>query len=457
MCKQEEHEIQLSVEQADWRDDADDELEDQELEAHYMYISNIQEVIPDVADNSGPIFDTEPLEKVLTIDDNYNVFANERQHPEQPESVNDIYLVEQGDSSNTSNNGGKADPDDQMLQKERQLLNESFQNDRPCKNEDAPEFLEVFEIKKFKAQLQDKNIAISELKKLIAKLKGKFMDTKFVKPSVTRQSNSFKFQKPSILVPISSREPMRTVYQSVATPHRRIVVLKSIIQKPRSTFKRLVEIILLIVDSGCSKHMTGNLKLLINFVEKFMDTMRTSPNPICLMAKASLSQAWLRHRRLSHLNFDTINLLSKNDIVNGLLKLKFLKTIYVLLWELTEANGNINQAVNAQFGKDEFIYPFGTPVHEVGELSSYHFDQSNMHTVYQRHPFEYHWTREHPLEQVLGYPSRLVRTRRQLGTNGEMCMFAHTVSREEPKNIKEAMDDHAWIEVMQEELHHLND
>nr|GFC65344.1 integrase, catalytic region, zinc finger, CCHC-type, peptidase aspartic, catalytic [Tanacetum cinerariifolium] len=44
------------------------------------------------------------------------------------------------------------------------------------------------------------------------------------------------------------------------------------------------------------------------------------PNPICLMAKASSSQAWLWHRRLSHLNFDTINLLSKNDIVVGLPK-----------------------------------------------------------------------------------------------------------------------------------------
>nr|GFA45734.1 integrase, catalytic region, zinc finger, CCHC-type, peptidase aspartic, catalytic [Tanacetum cinerariifolium] len=40
-----------------------------------------------------------------------------------------------------------------------------------------------------------------------------------------------------------------------------------------------------------------------------------SPNPICLMAKATSSQAWLWHRLLSHLNFDTINLLSKNDIV----------------------------------------------------------------------------------------------------------------------------------------------
>nr|GFC65305.1 retrovirus-related Pol polyprotein from transposon TNT 1-94 [Tanacetum cinerariifolium] len=51
----------------------------------------------------------------------------------------------------------------------------------------------------------------------------------------------------------------------------------------------------------------------------------SSPNPICLMAKATSSQAWLWHRRLSHLNFDIINLLSKNDIVVGLPKLKFVK------------------------------------------------------------------------------------------------------------------------------------
>nr|GFB72407.1 putative ribonuclease H-like domain-containing protein [Tanacetum cinerariifolium] len=51
----------------------------------------------------------------------------------------------------------------------------------------------------------------------------------------------------------------------------------------------------------------------------------SSPNPICLMAKATSSQAWLWRRRLSHLNFDTINLLSKNDNVVGLPKLKFVK------------------------------------------------------------------------------------------------------------------------------------
>nr|GFA71769.1 retrovirus-related Pol polyprotein from transposon TNT 1-94 [Tanacetum cinerariifolium] len=181
----------------------------------------------------------------------------------------------------------------------------------------------------------------------------------------------------------------------------------------------LVEIVLFIVDSGCSKHMTGNLKLLINFVEKFLGTVKfgnnqiapilgygdlvqgavtikrvyyveglnhnlfsvgqfydadlevafrkstcfirdlkgndlpsgsrgtdlysitlqdtNSPNPICLVAKATSSQAWLWHRRLSHLNFDTINILSKNDIVVGLPKVKFVKDHLCSSYELEKA------------------------------------------------------------------------------------------------------------------------
>ncbi|GKC57787.1 putative ribonuclease H-like domain-containing protein [Tanacetum coccineum] len=67
--------------------------------------------------------------------------------------------------------------------------------------------------------------------------------------------------------------------------------------------------------------------------------------------------------------------------------------------------------------------------------------------------FKHRWTKDHPLEQVIGNPSQSIRTRRQLETDGEMCMFALTVSRTEPKNIKEAMADSKWIEAMQEELY----
>ncbi|GKF40816.1 retrovirus-related pol polyprotein from transposon TNT 1-94, partial [Tanacetum coccineum] len=149
---------------------------------------------------------------------------------------------------------------------------------------------------------------------------------------------------------------------------------------------QIVQLILFIVDSGCTKHMTGNLKLLCDFVEKFLGTVHfgndqfapilgygdliqgnvtikrvyyveglnhnlfsvgqfcdvdlegndlltgsrgsdlytislqeiTSSTPIS-------TQAWLWHRRLSHLNFNYITLLSKKDIVTGLPKLKYVK------------------------------------------------------------------------------------------------------------------------------------
>nr|GFD11624.1 hypothetical protein [Tanacetum cinerariifolium] len=41
LCKQEEAGIQLNAEQADWKDDTDDESDDQELEAHYMYMAKL--------------------------------------------------------------------------------------------------------------------------------------------------------------------------------------------------------------------------------------------------------------------------------------------------------------------------------------------------------------------------------------------------------------------------------
>nr|GFA39937.1 hypothetical protein [Tanacetum cinerariifolium] len=62
-CYCEEAGIQLNAEQADWKDDTGDEFDDQELEAHYMYMAKIQEVSPDAVD-SGPIFDTEPEQKI---------------------------------------------------------------------------------------------------------------------------------------------------------------------------------------------------------------------------------------------------------------------------------------------------------------------------------------------------------------------------------------------------------
>nr|GFB79923.1 hypothetical protein [Tanacetum cinerariifolium] len=62
-------------------------------------MAKIQEVYPDAVD-SGPIFDTEPEQKVQN-DDHYDVFAIKCQHTEHSESAHNTYLLEQ-DAQNVS-------------------------------------------------------------------------------------------------------------------------------------------------------------------------------------------------------------------------------------------------------------------------------------------------------------------------------------------------------------------
>ncbi|GKE24212.1 retrovirus-related pol polyprotein from transposon TNT 1-94 [Tanacetum coccineum] len=136
---------------------------------------------------------------------------------------------------------------------------------------------------------------------------------------------------------------------------------------------QVVQIVLWIVDSGCSKHMTGDRSLLQNFIEKFMPTVHfgndnfaaitgyvdfiqgnitichvyyvegddfltggresnlytisisdmAASSPVCPMSKATSTKSWLWHCRLSHLNFGTINDLTKLDLVDGIPKFKY--------------------------------------------------------------------------------------------------------------------------------------
>ncbi|GKB97925.1 hypothetical protein Tco_0984062 [Tanacetum coccineum] len=84
-----------------------------------------------------------------------------------------------------------------------QQCQEQMKNDTVYKEKASNVFLkereQYFEIQDLKAQLKDKNIAISKLKKLIEKCKGKSVETKFDKPSVVRQPNALRIPKPPVL------------------------------------------------------------------------------------------------------------------------------------------------------------------------------------------------------------------------------------------------------------------
>ncbi|GJS77311.1 integrase, catalytic region, zinc finger, CCHC-type containing protein [Tanacetum coccineum] len=86
------------------------------------------------------------------------------------------------------------------------------------------------------------------------------------------------------------------------------------------------------------------------------------------------------------------------------------------------------------------------------ESSTTALESSNVQNFHQVQPSTHIWTKDHPLDQVIGDPSKPIMTRQWLHTDSEVCMYALTVSTIEPKNIKEAMADHSWIESMQDEL-----
>nr|GEU32021.1 retrovirus-related Pol polyprotein from transposon TNT 1-94 [Tanacetum cinerariifolium] len=386
---------------------------------------------------------------------------------------------------------------------------------------------------RFLLKLLCKSVNNSGLKKLIEKGKGKSVDTKFDRPYVVRQPNAQRIPKPSVLgvihKPTVSR-PHLTSNQSRDKVLPNNSQVKDQICKLFHILLNLlpsVQLILFIVDSGCTKHMTGNLKLLCNFVGKFMRTVHfgndqfvpilgygdlvqgnvtinrvyyveglnhnlfsvgqfcdadlevafkkstcfvrdlqcndllisncgsdlytisfqesTSSTPLCLMAKATPTQEWLWHRRLSHLNFDYINLLLNKDIVIGLPKLKYVKDQLYSSCELNagvpsqqeldllfgpfydeffnagsdpstnipstsapsthinvhaEENNDDQAEEGEQLQDDEFTNPFCASTQEVAESSSHNIGNLNVPTFNQPQVSEYRWTKDHLLEQV---------------------------------------------------------
>nr|GEW03654.1 retrovirus-related Pol polyprotein from transposon TNT 1-94 [Tanacetum cinerariifolium] len=152
--------------------------------------------------------------------------------------------------------------------------------------------------------------------------------------------------------------------KSVATPPKKTVASESTTQKFKSYYRMLYEkkqyrslwkrSILCFVGQFCDADLEVAFRKSTCFVRDLQgnDLLNgnrgfdlytiylqetTSSIPLCLMAKASPTQAWLWHRRLSHLNFDYINLLLKKDVVIGLPKLKYVKDKLCSSYEVSKA------------------------------------------------------------------------------------------------------------------------
>ncbi|GJY27746.1 putative reverse transcriptase domain-containing protein [Tanacetum coccineum] len=297
LCKQEEAGVQLNAEQADWKDDTDDESDDQELEAHYMYMAQIQEVTPDPVDNSGPIFDDEPMHKVQNNNDNYNVFAMENEHPEQPESSNDIYLAEQGDTNITIDSldicydrvqDDQDDTDD--LDQERDLLASLIQKLK-CEIDDSKNRNKILESSNKALGVNSNTIVLADHNLRAIELEDRVMPNnsqrKKKKVEDHRLDNPWwcllRLEKLSIIV-----------NQSVATSSKKTVATDPTVKKSRNISRKLYE-----------KHMMGNLRLLTNFVEKFLGMVKFGNDQIApILGYGDLVQG-------------TITIKQGNDLLTG--------------------------------------------------------------------------------------------------------------------------------------------
>nr|GEV35669.1 retrovirus-related Pol polyprotein from transposon TNT 1-94 [Tanacetum cinerariifolium] len=182
---------------------------------------------------------------------------------------------------------------EQKLSKQTEPVSKEVHNEllqRFAKVEKHSISLEIALQKYLKAHLQDKNIAISELKKLIEKGKGKSVETKFDKPSVVRQLNAQRIPKPSVLgkpAPFSDSLERRYFSKTKSVPKANVSegLSKPVTAQtlPQTARQAIIQLILFIVDSGCMKHITGNLKLLCNFVEKFLGTIRFGNDQFALI------------------------------------------------------------------------------------------------------------------------------------------------------------------------------
>nr|GEZ85325.1 hypothetical protein [Tanacetum cinerariifolium] len=203
----------------------------------------------------------------------------------------------------------------------------------------APTFDQLFEINDLKAQSQEKDTIIMKLKERIKSLSGVNLLTSASGSQPQGNAKKDRIQQTQSRAKKNKLEDHPMNVKPSLHNKKSVVNTKAISFVPNSKLNVNSDL-KCATYSGCSKHMTGDRSQLINFVQKFLGTVKfrndhvakimgygdmMASSPICLLSKASKTKSWLWHRRLSHLNFGAINHLARQGLVRGLPKLKFEK------------------------------------------------------------------------------------------------------------------------------------
>ncbi|GKE07846.1 hypothetical protein Tco_1411397 [Tanacetum coccineum] len=224
---------------------------------------------------------------------------------------------------------------------------------------------------------------------------------------------------------------------------------------------------------------------------------------ICLLSKESNTKSWLWHHRLSHLNFACALGKSKRTSHQPKAKDTNQEQLYLLHMDLcgpirvasingkssgpglyymtpaTPSTGLVSNPISQQPFQEAAAprakvladSPVSTSIDQDASLTkspktpTFHDDplnespnkdltpQGSSSNVRQIHtPFEHlgRWTKDHPIANMIGDPSRSVSIRKQLETDAMWCYFDSFLTLVEPKNFKQAMTEPSWIDAMQE-------
>nr|GEU33260.1 integrase, catalytic region, zinc finger, CCHC-type, peptidase aspartic, catalytic [Tanacetum cinerariifolium] len=407
LCKQAEQGVPLQAEQYDWLEDTNEEVDEQELEAHYSYMAKIQEV--PTADSGT---DSEPMEQndhnVVESDDERVALANlkldvdeNKKIQKQLKMANTTLAQKLKECktilAETSKSLGESISVRDSCLVALQTNQDEFEkykafNDRTIDYDKLEQIVDNAWIKHSKDQFraptaQDMEILIqiclmplatktqndsfrfvhelNELKKLIEKGKGKYMETKFDRPSVVRQPNAQRILKPSVLgKPTPFSNSLERIHFSKQSQFPKLMCQK--VYRNQSLHRLYLNQqgkLTLNVNAVCATCneclVDSNHFACVTKMSNDMNARTKKPNVVPISTRKPKSQAnksiATTHKEkvaskstnqkpqsyyrklLSHLNFDYINLLSKKDIVISLPKLKYVKDQLCSSCELSKA------------------------------------------------------------------------------------------------------------------------
>ncbi|GJR94311.1 integrase, catalytic region, zinc finger, CCHC-type containing protein [Tanacetum coccineum] len=194
--------------------------------------------------------------------------------------------------------------------------------------------------------------------------------------------------------------------------------------------------------------------------------MMTS-SPICLLSKASKTKFWLWHRRLSHLNINAINHLARHGVVRGLPKLKFEKEHLCSACAMGKSTKKPHKPKSEDTNKEK-LYLLHMDLCGPMLVASVNGKKYILVIVDYYSRFTWvkclrskdeapdfiinKWTKDHPLENIIGELARPVSIRLQLYEQALLCYYDAFLTAVEPKTYKDALTRSCWIEAMQEEI-----